>query len=283
VNGKTQPTADVAGLASVFGAALRTAGIPAGPDRSQRFAEALTVMGATSLADVHACALTTMVSDPSQIDTFERVFAAVFSIPVPIPGRPSPRVMAPQQGMMPDSSADAEPSSSPSSGGTDLPSLLREVSADASGGSDSSSEDDLADVPAIRRVASATERLRSRDFAQLTPSELRDLANLMRQLVIAVPPRRTRRYRSRKDGDRLDMRRTLRLARRTGGEPVTIARRAVRDRPRRLVVLCDISGSMEPYARALLQLMYVASRSGSLQDASRPRTEVFTFATGSPG
>ncbi|MBO0804739.1 MAG: VWA domain-containing protein, partial [Nocardiopsaceae bacterium] len=76
-----------------------------------------------------------------------------------------------------------------------------------------------------------------------------------------------------------DMRRTLRQARRTGGEPVRIERRAVRDRPRRLVVLCDISGSMEPYARALLQLMYVASRSGSLQDPSRPRTEVFTFAT----
>ena len=75
------------------------------------------------------------------------------------------------------------------------------------------------------------------------------------------------------------MRRTLRQARRTGGEPVRIARRAVRVRPRRLVVLCDISGSMEPYARALLQLMYVASHSGALADPNRPRTEVFTFAT----
>jgi uncharacterized protein with von Willebrand factor type A (vWA) domain len=139
-------------------------------------------------------------------------------------------------------------------------------------------------VPAIRRVASATERLRGRDFAQLSPAELRQLAALMRELTIAVPPRRTRRYRPRKDGVRLDMRRTLRQARRTGGEPVTIARQAVRARPRRLIVLCDISGSMEPYARALLQLMYVASRatgtlSGSLQGATRPRTEVFTFAT----
>jgi uncharacterized protein with von Willebrand factor type A (vWA) domain len=104
----------------------------------------------------------------------------------------------------------------------------------------------------------------------------------MRDLVIAVPPRRTRRYRPRKDGVRLDMRRTLRQARRTGGEPVQIARRAVRSRPRRLVVLCDISGSMEPYARALLQFMYVSSRAAALRgvrDATRPRTEVFTFAT----
>ena len=146
-------------------------------------------------------------------------------------------------------------------------------------------------VPAVRRVASTTERLRSRDFAQLTPAELAQLAALMRELVIAVPPRRTRRYRPKKDGARLDMRRTMRQATRTGGEPVRIARRAVRVRQRRLVVLCDISGSMEPYARAILQLMYVASRSsgatggggpgfsGPSGDATRPRTEVFTFAT----
>ena len=136
-----------------------------------------------------------------------------------------------------------------------------------------------------------TERLRERDFAQLSPAELAQLATLMRELVIAVPPRRTRRYRPKKDGARLDMRRTMRQATRTGGEPVRIARRAVRTRQRRLVVLCDISGSMEPYARAILQLMYVAAGSsaaaggggsgfsGPSRDATRPRTEVFTFAT----
>jgi uncharacterized protein with von Willebrand factor type A (vWA) domain len=159
------------------------------------------------------------------------------------------------------------------------------VDADSSASSESDSQqEEMPEAPAIRRVASATERLRGRDFAQLSPTELRQLAVLMRELTIAVPPRRTRRYRPRKDGVRLDMRRTLRQARRTGGEPVTIARRAVRARPRRLIVLCDISGSMEPYARALLQLMYVASRatgslSGSSRGATRPRTEVFTFAT----
>ena len=68
------------------------------------------------------------------------------------------------------------------------------ITADADGGSDPSSDDEMADVPAFRRVASATERLRSRDFAQLTPTELRNLATLMRQLTIAVPPRHTRRY-----------------------------------------------------------------------------------------
>jgi uncharacterized protein len=276
------PTVDVAALAAGLGVALRFAGLPAGPERCERLARAVTVMDATTVAELHACALATMVSDPSQLDTFERVFAEIFTGNVP--GRPA--VTAPQPGMTVEP-ADAPPGGdSPSSAAAaDLLPVLRQVDASSSASADGDA-DDLPDVPAIRRVASATERLAGRDFAQLTPDELRQLAALMRELTIAVPPRRTRRYRPRKDGDRLDMRRTLRQARRTGGEPVHIARRAVRPRPRRLVVLCDISGSMEPYARALLQLMYVASRSssgtglaGSLRGASRPRTEVFTFAT----
>jgi uncharacterized protein with von Willebrand factor type A (vWA) domain len=295
-NDRNRPTArgaDVAGLASVFGTALRAAGIPAGPDRSVRLAEALTVMRAATLAEFHACALATMVSDPSQIDTFERVFASVFAIDVP--GRRAPSVMAPQQGLATDPAN--EPAPADSSSGADAPPVIREVSADVPGPAerrDDPDDPERPEVPAIRRVASATERLRAREFSQLTASELHDLAMLMRQLTLAVPPRRTRRYRPRKDGARLDMRRTLRQARRTGGEPVRIARRAVRIRPRRLVVLCDISGSMEPYARALLQLMYVASHGGPNhsgpshggsnhagpgREPSPPRTEVFTFAT----
>ena len=72
-------------------------------------------------------------------------------------------------------------------------------------------------------------------------------------------------------GGRTDLRATLRHARRTGGHPVRLARRAPLKEPRRLVVLCDISGSMEPYARAMLQLLYCA--------AGGADAEVFTFAT----
>src|SRR5262249_58961137 len=68
-----------------------------------------------------------------------------------------------------------------------------------------------------------------------------------------------------------DLRATLRHARRTGGHPLRLARRAPLMEPRRLVVLCDISGSMEPYARAMLQLLYCA--------AGGAEAEVFTFAT----
>jgi len=295
-----RPT-DYAALAAVVAVALRSAGLQAGPDRSGRLAGALTGMHATTLAELHACALATMVSGPAQADVFERVFSELFG-----PDRPGgprlPEVMAPQPSMVVDSveraDAAADEADPSAAGGEELPAELRglgEALAGAEASEASADPDSDADAdqgqPAVRRVASMTERLRERDFAELSPSELAQLATLMRQLVIAVPPRRTRRYRPRKDGARLDMRRTMRQAIRTGGEPIAIARQAVRVRQRRLVVLCDISGSMEPYARAILQLMYVAARSsvasggggsgfsGPTRDAARPRTEVFTFAT----
>jgi uncharacterized protein with von Willebrand factor type A (vWA) domain len=296
-----RPPADYAALAAVVAVALRSAGLQAGPDRSGRLAGALTVMHATTLAELHACALATMVSGPAQVDVFERVFRELFGPDGP-GGPRRPEVIAPQPNMVVDSveraDAPADGSDPSAASGEELPAELRgldQALAGAEASEASADPDSEADAdqgqPAVRRVASMTERLRERDFAELSPSELAQLATLMRQLVIAVPPRRTRRYRPRKDGARLDMRRTMRQAIRTGGEPIAIARQAVRVRQRRLVVLCDISGSMEPYARAILQLMYVASRSsaasggggsgfsGPTRDAARPRTEVFTFAT----
>jgi uncharacterized protein len=293
------PTPDYAALAASLAAGLRSAGLPAGPDRSERLAGALAVMRATTIPQLHACALATMVSGPGQLDAFERIFNEMFGLgTVPLPTK----VTAPQQNMVVESAERTDDNSDEQSQAAepgDLPPELAGLDEALSAGEASDqdtepsddSDDDSAGVPAVKRVASRAERLRSRDFAQLTPAELAQLAALMRQLVIAVPPRRTRRYRPKKDGARLDMRRTMRQATRTAGEPVRIARRAVRIRQRRLVVLCDISGSMEPYARAILQLMYVAARSsgavggggsgfsGPSRDATRPRTEVFTFAT----
>jgi uncharacterized protein with von Willebrand factor type A (vWA) domain len=128
------------------------------------------------------------------------------------------------------------------------------------------------DAPAGRHtLASAVERLASTDFAELTPAELLMLSGLMRKLTLSVPLRRSRRPRRTQRGRQADLRATLRQARRTGGHPVRLARRAPVLEPRRLVVLCDISGSMEPYARAMLQLLYCA--------AGGARAEVFTFAT----
>jgi len=96
-------------------------------------------------------------------------------------------------------------------------------------------------------------------------------------VTLAIPPRRTRRYRRARDGKRPDLRGTLRQARRSGGEPIRLSRQAPRVRPRRLVVLCDISGSMESYARALLMLLYCLH--GGQARGSQNRPEVFSFAT----
>lgn len=120
-------------------------------------------------------------------------------------------------------------------------------------------------------VATATERLGGRDFATLEPDELAALEAAMRRLKLAGPPRRTRRTVAGRRGPDVDLRATLRQSRRTGGHPVRITRRRPRWKPRRMVVLLDISGSMAPYARALIQLLYCA--------AGAPKAEVFTFAT----
>ena len=81
--GERPAAPDVASMATGLGIALHTAGLPVGPDRCERLARAVTVMGATSVAELRACALATMVSDPGQMSTFDRVFAALFGGPSP--------------------------------------------------------------------------------------------------------------------------------------------------------------------------------------------------------
>jgi uncharacterized protein with von Willebrand factor type A (vWA) domain len=262
---------DVAALVTGLGIALHTAGLPVGPDRCERLARAVTVMDATSVAELRACALATMVSDPSQMATFDRVFAALFGGPSPFRDMGLPTAPA-----VPRADADGGPQPAPGSQGSPagLPPGLRMTDAVPAA---ADADEPLLEGPALHRAASAAERLRGRDFTELSPAELRQLVTLMREMTLAIPPRRTRRYRPARDGKRPDLRRTLRLARRSGGEAIRFARRAPRVRPRRLVVLCDISGSMEPYARALLMLLYVLN-SGQPQNAQH-RPEVFSFAT----
>jgi uncharacterized protein with von Willebrand factor type A (vWA) domain len=120
-------------------------------------------------------------------------------------------------------------------------------------------------------LPSSAERLAGKDFADLGPDELAQLAEMMRRFRITTPPRPSRRYRPARRGRVVDLRETLRRARRSGAEAVVLRRRTTRRKPRKLVVLCDISGSMEPYARAMLQLLYFA--------AGGANAEVFTFAT----
>ena len=94
----------------------------------------------------------------------------------------------------------------------------------------------------------------------------------MSQLELATPTRRTRRFDRARHGQRVDMRRTLRESLRTGGDPIRARAPPPPRRSAPLVMLCDISGSMEPYARAYLQFLACAAGAG-------PNAEAFVFAT----
>jgi uncharacterized protein len=269
---------EIGATAAAFGAALHTAGLPVGPDRCERLARAMTVMNATSLTELRACALATMVSDPSQMPTFDRVFAAIFGSLSPLGAQ-----LPPVQPGFPRRGGDNSPASAAMPPATADGWTTGMQITEASSSSDSD-DDDLPESQALQRAASAAERLRGRDFTELSAAELAQLVLLMRNLTLAIPPRRTRRYRGSRQGNRPDLRRTMRQARRYGGEVIRLSRQARVVRPRRLVVLCDISGSMEPYARALLLLMYVLygaqSRAAQAQQrGARSRPELFSFAT----
>jgi len=260
---------DVASAAAGLGTALHTAGLPVGPDRSERLARALTVVGARSIAELHACALATLVSDPGQVSTFERVFAALFGTPSPVQDLLDPQALTARP-----KDRDGRPPSSRQADPSRWPSGMHVSEAGSPAGND---DDPPSELPAFQQVASAAERLSGRDFTELSATELRQLVTLMREMSLSVPLRRTRRYRGAREGKRPDLRATLRQARRSGGEAIRLSRRAPRVRPRRLVVLCDISGSMESYARALLMLLYCLNGGQLRSGQSRP--EVFSFAT----
>jgi uncharacterized protein with von Willebrand factor type A (vWA) domain len=237
-----------------------------GPDRDLRFVRALTLIRPATLADLHRCGRSTLTGDRCEFDVFDQVFDQVFGGLVdPAGGRGDPN--AGDRGKPPPSPSPAPPATgSPPRAGEPAGGIPRS-GPPAAGGADPG-EPPEASLPTL---ASATERLAGRDFAELTPADLALLGELMSRLAIATPDRPSRRTRVVPAGERLDLRGSLRLAHRTGGDPVRLLRRRRRRRARRLVVLCDISGSMEPYARAIVQFLYSA--------AGGADAEVFTFAT----
>ncbi|HEX5495041.1 MAG TPA: VWA domain-containing protein [Mycobacteriales bacterium] len=262
--GPTAPP-DLAELVARFGARLAEAGVPVPPERTARFAHAITLVRPGTTRALYWCALATLVGDPAQVPVLDRVFGEVFV------------------GLVDPADSRGDPNAPPLTGTTHVgpasrtapPFGVPQAGPAGTGTGTDRTESGRREAP-LRAWSSAEERLATRDFAELSPDELLALVDLMRREVLATPPKRSRRHRSAGHGHRVDLRGTLREARRTGGDPVRLLRRVPRTRPRRLVVLCDISGSMEPYARALLQLLCCAAGgAGSRQ----PKAEVFTFAT----
>jgi uncharacterized protein with von Willebrand factor type A (vWA) domain len=123
-----------------------------------------------------------------------------------------------------------------------------------------------------RLRASTAEVIRKKSFEALTPEERSRSDRLIRSLALHVPTRRSRRYAPGRRGGRFDLRQTVRSSLRTEGEPFERRWRQRRDKPRSLVLLLDVSGSMSPYSRALLQFGHAAISAGR-------RVEVFCFGT----
>jgi uncharacterized protein with von Willebrand factor type A (vWA) domain len=223
-----------------FTRALKAAGLPVSQERTQTFLRAGAALGVAGQTAVYWAGRATLCADPDHFPVYDRVFEGWFSGGWPrlVPARPN----AP---------------------GRALPPL-----ADAGG----SGRREDADAELIRARASDADLLRHRDIAELTPAERLLLAELFAR-IRPVPPRRRAVRRTRWHRGELDARRTLRDQLRRGGEPGRLRYRRAAERPRRVVLIVDISGSMSPYADALLRLAHVWVRSA-------PRsTEAFTVGT----
>jgi uncharacterized protein with von Willebrand factor type A (vWA) domain len=246
---------DLPALAAAFSRRLHDAGVPVTVERAARFADAVALVEPISRRRLYWTARAVFVSDQAQVRAFDRVFANVFG------GRTAEPEAPPDARTTPapvDDRPTTEGRSSDSEHVFDRGGLKRAQS----GGNAT------ADVP-VPTLASGEEVLRSKRFDALEPEELAQLYRLMSALRIATPERRTRRAERHNHGNRVDLRRTLRTSMRTAGDPIRLAKKRRRVVRRRLVLLCDISGSMEPYARAYLQFVTCAPRAA----------EAFTFAT----
>ncbi|MFD9194282.1 VWA domain-containing protein [Streptomyces phaeochromogenes] len=262
------PLFDRAEFAGRLGAELRRAGVAVTPERSVRFLQTLVLLPPVDRMALYWAARLAFVTDREQIEPFERVFDAVFaggprsvavrragagSEPAPetTPGRPPPL-----SGLGPD------PTRAPLPGG---------AFGEATDRNRPQPPDKDRRTEELPTAGSTAEVLSHKDFAALDPAELAELNRLLALLTLKAPLRRGRRQETDRRGRRIDLRRTLRTGQRTGGEAVLLARTRHRLRRRRLVLLCDISRSMEPYTRAYLRLFPRA--------AAGAAAEAFVFAT----
>ena len=131
-------------------------------------------------------------------------------------------------------------------------------------------DDDSASLIDMTQTYSAREVLRQKDFAQFSGNELAEARRMMSTLRWDLGQRRTRRMVA-GDGDRIDVRRTLRRSLQYGGEMLELATREPKSRPRSLTLICDVSGSMERYTRMLLHFIHTIAVGQPL--------EAFLFAT----
>jgi uncharacterized protein len=225
-----------------FGRELRAAGLPVGTGQVVSFCRGLARVDPTDLRDVYWSGRACLVSRRDDLAAYDDAFARYFL------GDAAPRL-----------AGDGRPAVDASGGTLDVPAVV-------AGRTRRPARDE------VGHAASDVELLRGKDFADCDPSELAAIGRLMTDLVIATPMRKTRRTERARSGVRPDLRRALRAQVRHGAPILPIPQRRPRTRPRSLVLLLDVSGSMSAYSRALLQFAYAVAHGPA-------RVEVFCFGT----
>mgnify|MGYP001819474920 CR=1 FL=1 len=260
------PDVDLAAVAARLADHLHTAGVEVGPDRAGRFAAGLTLARPLTTVELYWLGRVTLAGSPGEIATYDRVFADVFrGIADLVANRGDSNMPSLDTFDRGETRHDRSEQAEFETGGEPRPSPVADAAADAGG-----DEDELSQAPTAA-PASAEELLRRRDFADCTIEELVQLRRIVEQLEVIAPRRPSRRRRRHRTGDAVDRRATLRAARRTGGHAVTLIRRRPTERRRRVVLIADVSGSMESYSRAYLYLLHGAVKA--------LRAETFVFAT----
>jgi len=257
-------------LAASFSQRLHAAGVPVTPGMSEAFARALKLTAPVSRRRLYCVARAIFVTGFQQVATFNRVFAEVFGKGA----KPNPNLEietedAPPADELDSQEPEVDDMNAPREGDG-------EIASQPSGDEDEEDDDQEGEASKEQLMpiaeASREEVLQEMNFQALNTRELASLYRLMVRLQLATPIRMTRRKKRGRRGEHIDMRRTLRKSLQTGGDPIRLSRKKRRVHPRRLVMLCDISGSMEPYARAYLQFLHAARATG-------PYSEAFVFAT----
>ena len=234
---------DPVDVAVGFACALRRSGLEVSLTSALLYAEALSVCDVGSRPSLYWAGRAALVHRIEDVDVYDAVFGAYWL---------------------------GDPLGMPRMAAASVPVILQVDDAD---GSDEQGEESPGDGETITLRYSATETLSAKDFADYTDAELEEARRLMERLRFSGPTRPSRRPEpARSCRGRLDVRRTVRAAMRSGGEPMRMHRRTSGRRTRRLVMLLDVSGSMERYARALLRLLHAAV-------AGRSRVEAFALGT----
>jgi hypothetical protein len=242
-----------------FGRRLRDRGFPVGTGRILTFIRAVGSLGLADRESLYWAGRVSLVASRADLDAYDDAFESWYrSIGI------DPRISVDVSDALPAPAIPAFGDEGDTTTGVGLTAGSWRAAGEE--------EPDAGEESAIRIVASAVEVLRAKSFANLSDDERRRVARMIHDLTFRPPVERTRRTRPSPRGSAFDLRRTLRRSLRTQGEPFDRSYRVRRSRSRPLVLILDISGSMAPYARALLQFGFAAMASGR-------RVEVFCFGT----